>query len=178
MEIKAVTEANLKELQAISIATFIDAFGAVNTPEDMEAYIRESRSLESLRKQLYADSEFYFLEVDDQTIGYLKINYGLSQTEPHLTNCLEVQQVYIIKEYQNKGLGKLLLDEAIQRGLDMGLDYIWLGVWEHNTDAIRFYERLGFRSFVEHSFILGSDHQTDILMKKPLEQNKDQRVSR
>ncbi|MEM9391391.1 MAG: GNAT family N-acetyltransferase, partial [Bacteroidota bacterium] len=62
-------------------------------------------------------------------------------------------------------------------GLNKGLGYIWLGVWEYNTDAIRFYERLGFTPFGQHSFILGSDHQTDILMKKPLEQPKDEPIS-
>jgi ribosomal protein S18 acetylase RimI-like enzyme len=46
--------------------------------------------------------------------------------------------------------------------------YIWLGVWEHNTAAIRFYERLGFEKFAMHPYYIGKDRQTDWLMKMNL----------
>lgn len=163
-----MTLKDLKKLQEISISTFIDSFGADNTPEDMEKYINESRSMESLKSQMQGDSQFYFLNDGKKSIGYLKVNYGMSQTEPNLTNSIEVQQIYITKEYQNQGLGKVLLKKAMDCGLDRSLDFIWLGVWEHNSAAIRFYERQGFAKFGKHSFVLGTDVQTDLLMKKSL----------
>ena len=48
------------------------------------------------------------------------------------------------------------------------MSYVWLGVWEQNPRAIRFYEKNGFVPFDTHVFILGEDKQTDILMKKIL----------
>jgi diamine N-acetyltransferase len=49
-----------------------------------------------------------------------------------------------------------------------GCDTVWLGVWEHNPRAIAFYEKWGFEKFGAHDFLLGTDLQTDILMKKKL----------
>ena len=46
--------------------------------------------------------------------------------------------------------------------------FVWLGVWEHNYNAIRFYERIGFERCGSHDFMLGNDKQTDILLKKEL----------
>jgi ribosomal protein S18 acetylase RimI-like enzyme len=45
-------------------------------------------------------------------------------------------------------------------------DFVWLGVWEHNKKAIGFYRKNGFEVFDHHVFVLGNDHQTDLLMKK------------
>ena len=168
MEIRLVTIDDLNALQEISTTTFLDAFGYANTEKDMQSYLEESRSVESLRQQLEEDSEFYFLQDQQSTVGYLKLNFGKSQTEKNLTDSIEVQQIYVIKEYQSKGLGKLLMDKAIERGKEKGLKYVWLGVWEHNPRAIEFYEKLGFIPFGKHAFLLGTDLQTDILMKRPL----------
>jgi len=45
---------------------------------------------------------------------------------------------------------------------------VWLGVWEENPRAIKFYKKNGFVEFDKHTFVLGEDEQTDILMKKIL----------
>jgi len=42
---------------------------------------------------------------------------------------------------------------------------VWLGVWEENQRAINFYKRNGFKEFGKHSFIVGDDEQTDLMMK-------------
>ena len=47
-------------------------------------------------------------------------------------------------------------------------DRMWLGVWEHNTRAQRFYRRRGFRRVGDQSFVLGSDAQTDHVMVRPV----------
>ena len=49
------------------------------------------------------------------------------------------------------------------------VEYVWLGVWEHNHKAIKFYQDKGFVRFGEHVFVLGEDRQTDFLMKKTLD---------
>jgi ribosomal protein S18 acetylase RimI-like enzyme len=43
---------------------------------------------------------------------------------------------------------------------------MWLGVWEYNPRAQRFYEKNGFRIVGKHVFQLGTDPQTDLLMQK------------
>lgn len=58
-----------------------------------------------------------------------------------------------------------MIQKTIEIGIENNLDYIWLGVWEHNVDAIKFYEKQGFKKFDTHIFKLGDDEQTDNLMK-------------
>ncbi len=42
---------------------------------------------------------------------------------------------------------------------------MWLGVWEKNPRALRFYQKIGFQEFDKHIFTLGNEKQTDIMMK-------------
>lgn len=42
---------------------------------------------------------------------------------------------------------------------------LWLGVWQENKGAIQFYERHGFQKFGTHPYFIGSDEQTDWLMR-------------
>lgn len=169
LHVRIVSPNEVHELQQISIATFRDAFGAVNRTEDMDHYIAERLSIKSLTDQLHEESEFYFLEYQKQIIGYLKLNFGASQTEIKDCHSMEIERIYMARDHQGKGHGALLINKALKRGVDKALDFVWLGVWEHNTDAIRFYQRLGFEMFDKHTFMLGQDRQTDIMMRKDLD---------
>ena len=60
----------------------------------------------------------------------------------------------------------MLYEKAMQVAEDKKVDYVWLGVWEENPRAIRFYQKNGFVEFDKHIFRLGDDEQTDIMMKR------------
>jgi len=135
----------------------------------MEAYASNAFTLQRLEQELNnPDSAFYFALYDKQVAGYIKLNRNTAQTEFADTDALEVERIYVLSEYQGKQIGRHLLKFAIQTAIEAKLSYIWLGVWEHNAGAIRFYEGNGFKQFSSHPFMLGNDKQTDILMKRPL----------
>ncbi|MDB1969286.1 MAG: GNAT family N-acetyltransferase [Clostridium sp.] len=81
---------------------------------------------------------------------------------------MEVQRIYVLQGYKGKIIGKILMQKSIEIGRNSGLNYIWLGVWENNISAIKFYERQGFIKFDTHVFKLSDDEQTDNLMKLAL----------
>jgi ribosomal protein S18 acetylase RimI-like enzyme len=165
-EVHHVQKADLLELQAISRQTFSDTFADVNTPEDMQQYLEENLSIEQLTKEwLNPSTNFYFVKQLDKVLGYLKINEADAQTEQREEVSLEIERIYIQKEFQGKGIGQFLLDFSIQLTIDKELKLIWLGVWEYNLNAIRFYQKNNFQFFGKHSFILGKDEQTDLLME-------------
>lgn len=165
---KAGTQ-DLKQLQEISTETFVQTFAEVNTKEDMDKYLAERLSLTQLSAELNdPGSNFYFALLNDQVIGYLKTNTGAAQTELKEADGLEVERIYVLKEFKGKNIGPLLLDKAIAIAHDQKVAYIWLGVWEENYRAIRFYEKNGFRVFDKHIFRLGNDEQTDLMMKRVL----------
>ena len=135
----------------------------------MEAFIATAFTLPSFVQQLSnPDSYFYYAVVDGDTAGYIKLNYNAAQTEFQEADALEVERIYVLQAYQGRQIGKQLIDFAIQTATEKKLSYIWLGVWEHNAGAIRFYQNKGFTIFGSHPFMLGNDQQTDLLMRKEL----------
>jgi ribosomal protein S18 acetylase RimI-like enzyme len=81
---------------------------------------------------------------------------------------IEISRIYVTKQSKGRGVGKALMDKCIGTATEMNKAQIWLGVWEHNLHAINFYKKAGFEKYGEHIFMLGSDPQTDWLMKKQL----------
>ncbi len=166
IEITSVAKADLAALQTISIQTFTEAFSEENNEENMQNYLNEQLSAEKLSQELADNnSAFYFAKSDNRVIGYLKLNFGESQTEIKDTLAVEIERIYVLKEFYGKVVGKQLLETAIQISRQRKADYIWLGVWEHNHRAISFYRKYGFTAFGTHIFKLGKEEQTDIMMK-------------
>jgi diamine N-acetyltransferase len=172
IHIEKVTLNNIDQLQKIGRQTFYETFSTGNTEENMSDYLKEGFSLEKLTAELNdKDSEFYFAILDNNVIGYLKINFGQAQTELQDDKALEIERIYVLKEFQGKNVGQILYEKAIQIAEKMSADYIWLGVWENNKRAISFYKKNGFLEFDKHIFRLGNDEQTDIMMKLQLRNN-------
>ena len=167
--VRIVTPSDIYELQKIGRKTFFETFGRQNTEEDMEKYLKENFSDAALKNELEnPNSEFYFAINKSDVIGYLKMNFGHSQTELKDATAVEIERIYVLNEYHGKSIGKLLYEKALEIANDHGANYIWLGVWEENPRAIRFYEKCGFIEFDKHIFKLGNDEQTDIMMKLEL----------
>lgn len=98
-------------------------------------------------------------------IGYLKLNSGQSQTELQDNEALEIERIYVLKDFHGKKVGQALYQKAIQVARQVKAPYVWLGVWEKNTRALGFYRQNGFAEFDKHIFRLGNEEQTDLLMK-------------
>lgn len=169
IEVVTVTLNHVEQLQKISRQTFSDTFSAVNTGENMKKYVDEQFSLEQLTKELNnKNAAFYFAMLDNNAIGYLKLNFGQAQTELKDDKAVEIERIYVLKNFHGKNVGQILYEKAMQIARQMNADYVWLGVWEENARAIRFYKKNGFVEFDKHIFILGDDQQTDIMMKLQL----------
>lgn len=164
--IKECSLKDIEKIKFISEKTFYETFSNENTKEDMENYLKENFSYEKIESEIKNNSSrFYIVEINEEVVAYMKINFDKAQTEPGHDNALEVQRIYVLQEYKGKNVGKLLMQKAIEIGITNNLNYIWLGVWEHNINAIRFYEKQGFEKFDTHIFKLGEDEQIDNLMK-------------
>lgn len=167
IEIVKVELADMDKLQEISRYTFSETFSDTNTEENMRQYLDQSFSVSKLSEELHNEqSQFYFALVDGQIVGYLKINLGQAQTELRDEHTLEIERIYVLRAYHGKKVAQQLYGRAIDIATDYKADFVWLGVWEKNARAISFYTKNGFVPFAQHSFWLGDDEQTDIMMKK------------
>ena len=169
MEVIAVSMNELPELQQISKQTFYETFADVNSEENMQKFLKEAYDIDKLRVEMEnPDSAFYFAMLDDKIIGYLKINLGQSQTEIKDTDSLEIERIYVLKEFHGMKVGQILYEKALSIAREKHCRYLWLGVWENNARAIRFYKKNGFVEFGQHKFVLGDDEQTDMMMRLAL----------
>jgi ribosomal protein S18 acetylase RimI-like enzyme len=169
--IRKATISDLQIIQEISKQTFSETFSEVNTAENMTNYVQENFNPEQMASEINnPNSAFYLASLENEIIGYMKLNFGDAQTEKQKENNLEIHRIYVLQAFHGKKIGQLLLDEVLKIAKKMEVNSVWLGVWEENHRAIQFYSKNGFVEFDKHIFTLGNDVQTDLLMQ--LEMNK------
>jgi len=169
MSIKKCTLEDLFILQKISYETFNDTFKNQNSPENMKAYLERAFNLKQLEKELSnSSSEFFFVYFNNEVAGYLKVNTNDAQTEEMDNESLEIERIYIKNKFLKQGLGKFLLNKAIEMAMEQNKKEIWLGVWEKNANAIAFYKKMGFIQTGVHAFYMGDEEQMDYIMTKIL----------
>ncbi|MBU7314931.1 GNAT family N-acetyltransferase [Paenibacillus oleatilyticus] len=167
--IKKCTLDDLLKLQEISCETFNETFKHQNSPENMNAYLERAFNLKQLEQELSnSSSQFFFVYCNHEVAGYLKVNTNDAQSEEMGDESLEIERIYIKNNFQKHGLGKYLLNQAIEIALECNKKKIWLGVWERNENAIAFYKKMGFVQTGAHSFYMGDEEQIDFIMTKTL----------
>jgi diamine N-acetyltransferase len=125
--------------------------------------------LNQLEKELAnSSSQFFFVCFNNEVAGYLKVNTDEAQSEAMGDESLELERIYIKNRFQKHGLGKYLLNKAMEIAMERKKKKIWLGVWEKNENAIAFYHKKGFVQTGVHSFYMGDEEQVDLIMTKTL----------
>lgn len=164
--IRKATSSDLGDLLHVARTAFLQAFTAGNKPENVSAYLEEAFNLDQFGKELANPASTFFLaELEGELIGYAKVNLVPAQTDVHDPKSLEISRLYVLEEYLGLGVGKILFDHSIAFAKQNQKKYLWLGVWEKNARAIRFYEKNGLRIFGSHPFPFGDEIQTDYLMR-------------
>ncbi|WP_348647867.1 GNAT family N-acetyltransferase [Arenibacter sp. F20364] len=102
---------------------------------------------------------------DSSLVGYIKLNENEAQSDIKDRESIELERIYVLSEFQGQGIGEWILAQVISMAKAKNRYYVWLGVWEHNPKAIKFYQRLGFYKFGSHPYFIGSDEQTDWLLR-------------
>ena len=158
IDIKICTIDMLTDLQYLCRTTFYETFSDSTDEEDMRKFLAETYSAEKLSAELANSESVTFIAYKNGTpLGYLKLNIGNAQTEKCLDNALEIQRI-----------GSAFMQVAENFASEKKLSTIWLGVWEHNEPAKKFYKSKGYEKFSHHTFVIGDDMQTDFLLKKEI----------
>lgn len=169
--IRQATLEDAKALTDLAYTTFWDAFAhhPKNAPDDLNHYMRQAFTLEQTTKELGDEkSVFLIAELDGEAAGYAKLITDTTEEGITAERPIELNRLYAHQQFLGKGIGQALMDACFERAKTDGRDVMWLGVWEFNPRAQRFYEKNGFRVVGSHVFLLGEDPQTDLLMQKNL----------
>ena len=191
MIIRRATSADAAALAALARETFVDAFGADNRPEDMEAYTRAEFGEAQQRREI-EDPDIVTLlgEIDEALIAYAQIRRsagvppatvgrlarshwppgetpgGCGRDGRHSIGEVELARFYVHRSHHGRGLAQQLMDAVIEYARALGAGGLWLGVWERNARAIAFYRKCGFVEVGAQPFLLGNDLQRDLVMQR------------
>lgn len=158
---------DLDEVIHIGRNTYFETYHSMNSKKTMSLYLDEAFSPQKIEKEINdPNSIFYFLSDKDVIVAYMKVNFALAQTDLNDSQSLELERIYVKKEFKGCGYGKALIGKTISIAKKYGYKYVWLGVWEKNKPALTFYEKMGFEIFKRHKFCMGDELQNDFVLKK------------
>lgn len=168
--IRLATAADAPLLATIAAETFVDAFGAQNTAENLAEHVR-GRYGAAIQQAEIADPAHTYLiaEVDRKTAGYALVREGAAPACVTGPSPVEVQRFYVLRDFHGAGVAQALMEACVAEAQRRGGRTIWLGVWEINPRAIRFYEKCGYREVGTQTFMVGSDPQRDRVLARPVE---------
>lgn len=165
VRVRDAAPADAARLAAFCAQAFADSFAVDNTPENMAQYLAESFGPGWQARELADPLLCYGLaETQDRIVGSARLGFGVAPPEIQGRHPAEIARFYAAKEFIGRGVGRALMEYCLRTAAARGCDVLWLGVWEHNTRAIAFYERWGFSSVGTILFQLGADAQTDLVM--------------
>ncbi|CAO3593585.1 unnamed protein product [Absidia cylindrospora] len=158
-------------LSELGSRLFADTFGDDNPPEDLTAYLESVYTPDIQRQELNDPSIHTYMAIgkDLTPVAFCQLKESKDVYDfVDDPNAIELSRIYVDKRYAGKGIGKKLLAECISKATEIGKKTIWLGVWEFNPHAIKFYKGHGFRKVGTHTFRVGSKLDTDEVMIKQL----------
>lgn len=169
VRIRPATARDAGELADLGTRTFLEAYGDANDPADLAAYIADTYTEHLIAAAIREQAVSYLIaEADGRAVGFAKLVDGSTSPEVDAAHPAELEQLYVVGWRHGGGVGTALLEACITQARERGCDVLWLGVWEDNQRAIGFYRRLGFVQVGSHTFRLGAQAQTDVLMALPL----------
>ena len=147
LRIKVACTKDYHTLAKLSKATFIETYAEYNSDKNLQKYSKANFSRNAIKKQLEDDGNFFLVAIfDDKEVGYAKLTENNKPFHDKTINAVELERIYVLKEYQGSGIGKNLLENCLAFAKLRKYPVMWLGVWEQNLDAIKFYQRQGFCS--------------------------------
>jgi GNAT superfamily N-acetyltransferase len=169
LRIRRATIADARLITALGTDTFVASFGAQNTPENLAKHLSKSYGAEIQQREL-ADPRFTYLipEMGGRTAGYACVREG--PPPPCVTGeaPVEVLRFYVVQDFHGTGVAQALMDACADDARARGGRTLWLGVWEQNPRAIRFYKKWGFEDVGGQTFMLGDDPQQDRVLARAL----------
>ncbi len=152
-------------LSVLAERTFRDAFGARNSPENMDLHCAKYFSPDIQAREIADKGIVTMLAVENgQFVGFTQMTLERPQQHVAGVRPAELNRIYVVAERQGKGVAQALMQQAIADAKAAGADCLWLGVWEHNPKAMAFYRKYGFEIVGSHPFMLGHERQRDLVM--------------
>ena len=166
--IRRATVEDAAVLAELGTATFVETFGHLYSPADLQAFLDESHTPAAYAKVLAnPDYALWIAERDGEAIGYAQAGpCGLPHAEVQPGDG-ELKRLYVLASHQGGGWGGRLFDQAERWLLRDGPRALWIGVWSENFGAQRFYARRGFEQVGTYAFPVGRVRDREFILRRP-----------
>ena len=170
IRIRRAVENDYKILVNLGAKTFRQTYKNKANPGDLNYYIKNTFNKNQVLREI-RDTSFIILVVskDDKSVGYAKLLKSKIPSDLKHFRGIELVRLYVLKNYQGQKIGSQLLSECIKIARKKKFEFIWLGVWEKNPNAINFYKKLGFKVFGNYKFEFGTKIHNDLLMRRKIQ---------
>jgi ribosomal protein S18 acetylase RimI-like enzyme len=169
IEIKEATLQDIATMREVAISSYADTFSEHNTAENMAAFFNDTYNLKKLEQEFHEPNSRLLLAFEgERQVGFVRLRESEEVLSLLGENTIELQRLYVLTSAQGKSVGRFLMEASMTFAKQKKYAWIWLGVWEKNFRAQRFYQAWGFEKFSEHTFWMGDDPQVDWLLKKKL----------
>jgi Acetyltransferases len=163
-----VNDANL--ISVLGAVTFYEAYFEQDDPSDLANYIAEAFAPEKIRAEIEnPDSTFFIVFLENYAVGYAKLRAGEKHESVESENAVELQRIYLVERVFGKGVGEILLRHCVETARRKGFDTLWLGVWQENRRALKFYAKHGFKQVGTLTFPYGKTVGTNLVLQKKSE---------
>jgi len=166
-------------ISMIGMKSFHDAFmPTFNRYEDLAEYLDYTYEVEKIAASIKKSNNVFFIALyNNQAVGFAKVKKQSPNKQISDTRQMELQKIYVLKEYHGSGVAQSLMHAVIQLAKVVRPDSIWLDVYVGNTRGIHFYEKTGFEKFGKHSFKIGTQLFHYDLMMMPMPESSQNHKS-
>ena len=106
IEIRPVQPSELAILRQIAIETQVYTFGKLNTPENMEAFLREAYDLSQFKKELQEPGSIYYMAWEaKEPAGFARLRLNVEAERYLGKNAIELQRLYVTKNFLGRKVG-------------------------------------------------------------------------
>lgn len=168
--IRQATPDDAPAVAAFAERTFVETFGADNTPKNLAAHVAKTFGVAQQSRELRDPSISTLLGESGRTlVAFAQLRRG--QYPPCVTGPepIELLRFYVDRPWHGQGIAQSLMRAVADSASQAGARTLWLGVWERNPRAIAFYAKCGFTDVGAQDFMVGSDRQTDRVMARSLQ---------
>jgi GNAT superfamily N-acetyltransferase len=177
IKVRKVGLPDLKDLQRIGIDSYVPHYAHLWKPNGIEWYLNRCFGEDFLQKELVNPNvEYYIVENDAEAIGMMKLVLKKPLPDSDVENALYLEKIYFVKEWTGKGVGRKLIDFAVNRAAELNRECVWLMAMDTSAKPIAAYEKAGFTidsytKLGDEFELLKEELRGMAVMKKSLEKN-------
>jgi diamine N-acetyltransferase len=166
--IRRATTDDAAALAELGAATFVETFGHLYPPEDLQTFLAKSHCADRWLRTLTDSRRATWVaeQPNGRKIGFIVVGACKLPVQHLESTAGEVQQLYVVAEFHNLRLGTRLMEAGLDWLAAQGRSPVYIGVWSENYAAHRFYARYGFSRVGEYGFPVGNTVDLEFILKR------------